>query len=380
MQQNGNIFEPAGTFDFTQLSLAQPIGVQGGSYFTKISHQNKPLYIEAPRCLTKQGFIKNGKKMFVELMFNNNDVEFIHWVENLESTCQKLIYEKGETWFQNKLETDDIESAFTSPLRVYKSGKYYLVRINVKTNYVTAAPQIKIYSENETPLSVDDVTIDTTIISIIEVQGIKFTSRSFQIEMELKQVMVLNADKIFDSCVIKSLGNKQPLIPIQTHSTEETVEYVDAKEDEETKEDVTEKETKEDVETKETNEGVSLSYLEKLSESILNNEFTTTTPPQPPPLDPILIPDKTSIDLEEFDINSTLNSLETITLKKPNQVYYEIYREAKEKAKKAKRDAIVAFLEAKNIKKTYMLDSDSDSDSDSDEEEDEEEEEYDISE
>ena len=372
MQQNGNIFEPTSTFDFTQLSLAQPIGVQGGSYFTKISHQNKPLYIEAPRCLTKQGFIKNGKKMFVELMFNNNDVEFIHWVENLESTCQKLIYEKGETWFQNKLESDDIESAFTSPLRVYKSGKYYLVRVNVKTNYVTAAPQIKIYSENETPLSVDDVTIDTTIISIIEVQGIKFTSRSFQIEMELKQVMVLNADKIFDSCVIKSLGNKQSLIPIQSTLNDETPEYVEVKEDVEEKEYVDAKETKEDVET---NEGVSLSYLEKLSESILNNEFTPTPPPPPPPLDPILLPDnKNSIDLEEFDINSTLNSLETITLKKPNQVYYEIYREAKEKAKKAKRDAIVAFLEAKNIKKTYMLDSDSDIDSD--EEEDEEEEEY----
>lgn len=384
MQQNSNIFEPAGTFNFTQLSLAQPIGVQGGSYFTKIAHQNKPLYIEAPRCLTKQGFIKNGKKMFVELMFNNNDVEFIHWVENLESTCQKLIYEKGETWFQNKLESDDIESAFTSPLRVYKSGKYYLVRVNVKTNYVTAAPQIKIYSENETPLSVDDVTIDTTIISIIEVQGIKFTSRSFQIEMELKQVMVLNADKIFDSCVIKSLGNKQSLIPIQSTLNDETPEYVEVKEDVEEKEYVDAKETKEDVETvetKETNEDVennaSLSYLEKLSESILNNEFTPTPPP---PLDPILLPDnKNSIDLEEFDINSTLNSLETITLKKPNQVYYEIYREAKEKAKRAKRDAIVAFLEAKNIKKTYMLDIDSDSDS-YDEEEDDEEEENDISE
>ena len=50
-----------------------------------------------------------------------------------------------------------------------------------------------------------------------------------------------------------------------------------------------------------------------------------------------------------------MDSLETMQLKKPNEVYYEIYREAKEKAKVAKKAAITAYLEAKNIKKTYML-------------------------
>jgi hypothetical protein len=63
-----------------------------------------------------------------------------------------------------------------------------------------------------------------------------------------------------------------------------------------------------------------------------------------------------SNELMEVDIDTNLNNLETMTLKKPNQVYYEIYKEARNKAKKAKREAIVAFLEAKNIKKTYMLD------------------------
>jgi hypothetical protein len=61
------------------------------------------------------------------------------------------------------------------------------------------------------------------------------------------------------------------------------------------------------------------------------------------------------------------NSLETISLKKPNQVYYEIYKTARKKAKGIKRDAIAAYLEAKNIKKTYMLDDMEDSDSDFDE-------------
>ena len=93
-----NIYDPNNTFEFTELSLAHPTAIQGGAYFTKILHHNKPLYIETPKSLTKQGFIKNGKKMYSELMFNNNDEDFIHWIEKLETTCQELIYEKGDVW------------------------------------------------------------------------------------------------------------------------------------------------------------------------------------------------------------------------------------------------------------------------------------------
>ena len=65
------------------------------------------------------------------------------------------------------------------------------------------------------------------------------------------------------------------------------------------------------------------------------------------------------------------DTLETIQLKKPNQVYFEIYKAARNKAKAAKKNALLAYLEAKNIKKTYMLDNLNDSDSDIDAEIDE---------
>jgi hypothetical protein len=66
--------------------------------------------------------------------------------------------------------------------------------------------------------------------------------------------------------------------------------------------------------------------------------------------------------LKEIDLPNSLDNLESITLKKPNQVYYEIYQKAREKAKHAKQAAILAYLEVKNIKKTYMLNDINDSD------------------
>jgi hypothetical protein len=79
-------------------------------------------------------------------------------------------------------------------------------------------------------------------------------------------------------------------------------------------------------------------------------------------------------ELTEADLE--IKNDENLKLKKPNDIYYEIYSAAKEKARTARKLAFDAYLEVKKIKKTYMLD-DSDSDfsnssnSDNDEDEDE---------
>ena len=178
---------------------------------------NKLLFIQTPKCLTKQGFIKSGKKIYTDLMFDNNDTVFINWIENLETRCQDLIYAKRESWFETKLEKDDIETAFTSPFKIFKSGKYYVLRVNVKQN-------IKIYDENDQIVSAETITNDKNIISILEIQGLKFTSRNFQIEIELKQAMVVSPDPFLDECFIKK-PNKTPHV-VTKQAEEEIIEEI----------------------------------------------------------------------------------------------------------------------------------------------------------
>ena len=388
-----NIIEPSENFDFSSLSLANPTGIQGGAYFTKIEFNNKSLYIQTPKSLTKQGFVKNGKKMMVDLMFNNNDENFISWIENLEITCQNMIYEKSESWFQDKLELNDIQSAFVSPLKLYKSGKYYLVRVNVKMNYATNIPSVKLYNESELPLTVNDVKENTNIISILEVQGIKFTSRNFQIELELKQCMVLNTELLFENCLIKTRKikeskNEKPILKmfensenlssnsnlLKLNENSETLEKTerdegdkDEGEKDEGEKDEGEKDEgdKGEGEKDEGEEGLvnTIENSEVLLNSITNNNDDNKLEQIELNIEELdASSELIENELKEFDLTSNLNSLETITLKKPNQVYYEIYKAAREKAKKAKKEAIQAFLEAKNIKKTYMLDGIDDSD------------------
>jgi len=63
-------------------------------------------------------------------------------------------------------------------------------------------------------------------------------------------------------------------------------------------------------------------------------------------------------EIQEVNIipSALSNNDEPISLKQPNEVYFEIYREARKKAKIAKNLAIKAYLEAKRIKNTYLLD------------------------
>lgn len=316
-----NIISPNDDFDFSSIYLGYPTS-QNGSFFTKIYCQGKPLYIQTPKSQTKQGFIKNGKKIHTELMFSNTENLFIKWLENLETKCQQLIFEKNDDWFQEKLELNDIESAFTNLIKVYRSGKNYLLRTNVKINQTTNEPTIKIYNENEVPLTIEDITSDKNVISVIEIQGIKFSSKNFQIELELKQMMMLiDNEVLFDKCLINR-EKKEEIMPLSKEvilkenvleMDDDAINSDDEKEEEDKSKDI----KVEHLANKDTSE----------------------------------ISELTDFDLDE----NLIVEEEMMTLKKREEVYYKIYREARKKARILKNQALLAFLEAKNIKKTYML-------------------------
>ena len=59
-------------------------------------------------------------------------------------------------------------------------------------------------------------------------------------------------------------------------------------------------------------------------------------------------------------------STQNLKLKKPTEVYYNLYRIAKQKAKELKKNAIAAHLEAKQIKSAHMLEDSESSESDND--------------
>ena len=289
---------------------------------------------------------------------------------------------------------NDIESAFNSIIRVYKSGKYYLVRTNVKNNH-NNEPHIKIFNENEVALGLEDVTAETNIISILEIQGIKFTTRNFQIEIELKQIMILNNEPIFESCLIKNLFNnksesvvkREPFIKIEQPLKEQNVNHsykdesfsnnLENLDDLEKLDDLvnenksaSEDNTKNKYDLGILEKEIDVQSLQTIDETY--NQTTNTNSENNNVLESLDINIEElnteefndPKELKEFDLSNTLeNTLETMSLKKPNEVYKMLYEKAKSKAKLAKKALIVAYLEAKKIKNTYMIENIDNSDS-----------------
>ena len=358
-------------FDFQNLHLAKPQQIPGGNYFIRFSISNSPLYIRLPKCSTKQGFMKAGKRFYTDFMFSNENSDMIEWMEKLETFCQEKLFENRQTWFEGEMEMHDIENYFTSPLKLYKSGKYYLARVNVSTNL--GEPNLKIYDEQQNLVAMNDVSEKQKVASIVEIKGIKCSATSFQIETEIKQMMVMADTNMFDTCLFAA----SPLADLTEY--EATVEDVDSEDDtaeqniiklmppienadimqeaQSVKEDVKmiENTLVEMDEIDDTQYNAKETLLEKPDEHVSESENNDSAY--------IEINETLSNELQEIDIPLEQLSIDdSISIRNKNSVYYEMYKEAKRKARVARDLANSSYLEARRIKNLYMLENTSDSD------------------
>ena len=364
------IVNPNADFNFQNLTLVQPTTLQGGSFFTKLLNNNRSLFLQTDTCTTKQGIIKStNKKYYCDLMFDKSNEHLINWFENIEEKCQNLILDKSSEWFEDPIDKNDIENAFNSSIRIFKSGKFYLVRCFIKTSVETKEPNIKIYDENENSVNFTNITNESKIVTILEIKGIKFTSKSFQLEIELKQIMMMNNEPIFNNCLIqretKSNVNLLNNNVIDNDNENVIISNTIVTESNNTDVNVNHDTPLDDI----ANSSLQLQVSEKNSandlgdNSISNNNINLGTYTSNDSnfhsnenLDNDLFDN--SDNLSEFSLDVNNIPEDHFTLKEPDAIYKRLYLEALEKANQAKKDAIKSYLEAKNIKSAYLHDFD----------------------
>jgi hypothetical protein len=369
------VFHPNDTFQFEHLQLTHPNSIAGGSYMTRYSYYNskQPLYIQTTKTRSKQGIVISGKKAYIDLLLtaSDTDSEFTEWIANLEKRSVDLLYEKRHLWFTQELDRIDIENSFTSPIRAYKTGNF-LVRVNLEPNrnFTHIQPfSCKVFDGNKKVVPVEDIKDEHTIISIIEFQGIKFTSRNFQMELALRQVLVIPDVPLFETCVIsepmaqaQAHAQAPALYPAITSNNPDTEKESDSDPDPEPSpsdylgcNDDTNNEVEPRVESKPEIKHFGFTEIEIDFDNIPDT-IDTNEPNFPP----------TSIEDKEISPEKYVKAIASIKLKKHKDVLYEMYKVAKKKAQEAKKVAIRTYLEAKEIKASYLLDNSDLSDSDED--------------
>ena len=350
-------------FDFAKLSALTPISTAGGAHLSKFRvNDATPFYLQLPKCRTRHGIVKtnSNKKHYCDLVFIHENESFIRWMERLEEFTRKTLYDNREKWFSIELNEHDIETLFISPLKLYKSGKCYLMRVNVPT--VKGECALKIYDENQTLVSSEEVKDDTQVITVIEIQGIKCSSMSFYLEMEIKQMMVVApVDQSFEmGCVISrepkgaALANSEHSIMspavseiglIPANHNANTINQSMYKDNTKTK-------------TEEVERGRDAQHIESIP--VVSGQDTQKLVGSEQEIQTLVDSDQdiqklvdSEQDIQEFDIDLD-KTMEVFQIKKRNDVYYEMYREAKRKARLAKDLAISSYLEAKRIRTTFL--------------------------
>lgn len=393
MSQNIQIYD-CENFPFDDLKLSNPIAQSGGTYLIRFSHNNQPIYIQPPKCFSKQGVIQSNRKFFIDLMFSNENVSFMEFLEKLEENSQQYIFKNKESWFDGNIEYSDIENFFQSPSKMYKSGKYYLVRSTIPS--VLGKPQLTIYDEQENSVELTSLTNEDSIMSILEVSGIKCSARTFQIVLEVKQMMKLQKQNIFSKCLFSSKPNMItpiPEIPKEDKIVEESNKNIDSESldivlnDEDVQEEtvnLVENETNNNLVVEDTEERGENELL--LIEDVKNNEQSDETVTEENiPMD-VSLPTQDNEEIREQDnqikidaednnqmFSQNLQELELCvddlevqepySINERKDVYYKMYKDARKKAKIAKELALASYLEARNIKNTYMLEDIENSDS-----------------
>ena len=415
-------------FPLDDITLANPQGLQGGAFFSKLKLLGNNITIQTPRCKTKNGIVKTEKKIYCDLMFEKDDENVIEFLEGLEDKIKNLIYEKKDKWFHSDMDMDTIDYHWQNILRSYKGSKI-LLRCFIKKpkSRLNSQPTLQIYDEDESLLKIDDLTKEKTLMALLEVSGLKFTSQSFSLEFNLTQAMVLK-DKVFrNKCLIKSVNNSDDKVKDNALNTNNTVLKISelqpndddnndnnimeqessqvVEEHPDVSEDTVIKSTYESTDVNTTNiddaentqmtkvHGISSStelsqkndielknkmivpqlklenlennkLVEESHENTNNSLESLAKSNQLPQETEVKEENNLLVNTEPLEKNTELNEInlvmpedkETVQLKKPNEVYMEIYREVKKRAKEAKKRAIEAYLEAKRIKSIYLLD------------------------
>lgn len=309
-------------FDIAKLKINIPSRTSEGE-FSKITYNNLPIIIQSPISTTKQGVLKSGRKLICDLMFKSIETGFLNWFEQLEAATQKMLFDNSEQWFETKLELVDIESFFTAPIKIFRSGKYYLLRVKLKE-------PIKIFKENDSilELTYSDITNESNIISILEINGIKYTNKDFQFDIEIKQIMVVSPNPFLENCFIK-LKHSENVNESKLGS--DLVKDFDIDNM---------------VNNLITNE-IKIDYDSDHNESKL--DFDIHLEPQ----------GDLEISMEELKLEDLEIDSEPIKLTNEEE-YKNIYLKAKLEAEETKNKAIAAYLELEKIKEKYNIESSDD--------------------
>lgn len=385
------------------IDLGKPYNISHDTFFSKILNNKEEFYLQTPKCSIKNGIIKTSKKKYLDLVFTvENNGDFIEFFENLQSYLEEKIYENKDVWFQSDIDKDDIHYFFQNPMKKYKKHQM-IIRTFIK-NELLGSDNLVIFRKNGDKVDesiLEDKDKNYTFIFLLELTGVRFTSTNFHLDIYVKQSVIIDDDPLENKCFIQlketqlketqlketmenstNLENEDLSNPKSTIEAElpdkslineaepetepktepETEPKTEPKTNNETNDELKNDNAIQDInhrftqstsnnKTENKNESVEESVEESVYEIVDKNENNGNKGNENNETEN----NKNNSKIEEIDLEDDEINDDIMNLRKPNEIYYEMYKNARDKAKKLKEQTIEAYLIAQQIRDTYLL-------------------------
>ena len=291
-------------FKVENISLGVPNQLQNNLYFSRLTMNDEPLIIQSGECYTTTGLKTANNKTFCDLVYKSNE-NLCKFFDSLEIAIKEKLLENNNEWFEEPLNCDDIDEAFTSSLVYTKNG--IRLRTYIQKDNINGKNMLNCYDFRHELMDTNEFKIGKNIIPIFEIIGLKFTDKIFNLEIKLIQVLMSDVDSVSKTKFLFDKSIKDNTLESKTHDIESN--YIE--------------ENESDLDD---NSDVDI-YEDNLEESKLFNDKI----------------EEIELDKEYLDNNVMMK------LKTHADIYEEIWKMQKDEAYKIRKQNIQIYLNSKNI-------------------------------
>ena len=384
--------------DFEQITLGIPNQLQKNVFFSRIFLDDNPIYIQTNECFTSTGIKDTNTKSFCDLVYVNSE-SIVGFFTDLEKKVKECVLNNKEDWFEDNFTSEDLDDSFVPTIAYHKQG--VKLRTYIQKNSITERYNLNCYNYNHELISNEKICVGTNLIPIIEIIGIRFTDKSFNIEIKLAQSLITNVESFNDSCKSMFLGSITNDMKVKNKVLHDA-NNEDIERENTNNEDIERENTNnEDIERENANKGVSDKsiHIEEVdggnSEKVIDNKeelreksikktevvdlqtnvketvienVVNSIKSEPVKMDEMESDIKGDINeqdleslenmkdtIEEIDIYSKITEDNPIRLKTHSDIYKEIWKMYRDDALRVRQQNIKFLLHSKNIQTNYLL-------------------------
>ena len=161
---------------------------KGTVYFGSLLYDLNPLLLQSSRLKVKE--IKEVEKQrYIVLETDDTDFSFYDKLVQLDDHILDATYQNSEEWFNKELPMDILEGMYKRITKPFKKDEK--PSLEFKLPYHSDKLQTKVYGQTNELIDLDNLTVGSTVILMLQVKGLKFLKQNYYCDTYLSQIKLI---------------------------------------------------------------------------------------------------------------------------------------------------------------------------------------------